>query len=104
MEAMHRILAYRLTTRDRAGRLAQIVCYIAAVGILALGLGKLNAMAPTLSEAELFFGTLLVVVTGLLMICLGTLTRIAAMWTHAHAISLRLEEAEGAPGAAARQA
>ena len=87
MEAMHRVLTYRLTTRDRAGRVGQLACYLAAVVILALGLGKLNALAAGLDEAELFFGILLVFATGLLMICLGTLTRIAAMWTHAHAIS-----------------
>jgi predicted membrane protein len=96
MEAMHRILSYRLTTRDKAGRLAQMACYIAAIATLAMGFYKLNTLAAGLSEAELFFGILLVLALGLLMICLGTLTRIAAMWTHAHAIRLQIEEDEAA--------
>ena len=94
MEAMHRMLTYRLTTRDRAGRMAQMACYFAGVLLLCLGFYKLNTMASALSEIELFYGILLILAVALLMICLGTLTRIAAMWTHAHAIKLQLEEAE----------
>ena len=95
MEQIHRILTYRLTTRDAAGRFGQIACYIAALAILVLGFHKLNALASGLDEAQLFFGVLLVLVTGLLMICLGTLTRVAAMWTHTHAVNVRLEETDG---------
>lgn len=97
MEAMHKILTYRLTTRDRAGRAAQFISYVAAVGLLALGFYKLDRLSNGLSEAELFFGVLLVLATGLLLICLGTLTRIAAMWTHAHAIKLQIEEEDDRP-------
>ena len=74
--------------------LAQMACYIAGVLLLCLGFYKLNTMGSALSEIELFYGILQVLAVALLMICLGTLTRIAAMWTHAHAIKLQLEEAE----------
>jgi len=97
MKAMHKILTYRLTTRDKAGRAAQFISYVAAVGLLVLGFHKLDRLSNGLSEAELFFGVLLVIATGLLMICLGTLTRIAAMWTHAHAIKVQVEEEDEVP-------
>ena len=92
MEAIHRILTYRVSTKDAAGKIGQMACYVAAVVVLALGLRKLNALAADMNEAELFFGILLVLATGLLMVCLGTLTRLAAMWTHA--VSVQVEKSD----------
>ena len=92
MEAIQRILTYRVSTKDAAGKIGQIACYIAAVVVLALGLRKLNALAADMNEAELFFGILLVLATGLLMVCLGTLTRLAAIWTHA--VSVQVEKSD----------
>lgn len=51
--------------------IAQIACYLGGIGILILGFWKLTRMPVT--EAELFFGVLLVLLTAVVMIAIGLL-------------------------------
>jgi uncharacterized membrane protein len=62
----------RLSTDRFDNRLAQIVCYVVAIGILILGILKLCRLG--LDEAHLFFGLLLVLCLSVLCIIAGTIT------------------------------
>ncbi len=60
-------------------KIAQVVSYAVAIGFFVLAVKKLSTLK--LTEAELFFGVLLVLAVFLLTICVGTLVRIQAELT-----------------------
>ena len=76
MNAILGFLNRRLGSDLWAAKVAQVVCYIVAVGVLVLAIFKLGRLP--LTEVELFFGILLILAVFLLMICGGTLVRIEA--------------------------
>ena len=62
MKLLRRILTYPFGTQSSDGGPLPLACYLAGVAILVLGMRKLTTLA--LTEAELFFGILLVLVAG----------------------------------------
>jgi hypothetical protein len=53
-----------------------VLIYLAALVFLVLAMNKLSTL--TLSESESFFGILLVLVVGLLMVAIGMMTQLLA--------------------------
>ena len=74
MNLLHRIFAHRFGSKSSNGGPLPLACYLAGVAILVLGMRKLTTLA--LTEAELFFGILLVLVAGMCMVSIGLLTHL----------------------------
>jgi len=70
------LLSHRITSDAWDGRLGQIVCFTAAVLVLALSLWKLTRLG--LTEAGLFLGLLLSLIVPLLFIIIGLLLPVSA--------------------------
>ncbi len=68
-------LSYKITKDAFDRRLGQVVCFAAAVLVLALSIWKLTHL--DLTEAQLFFGVLLSFVMPLLLIAIGLLLPIS---------------------------
>jgi len=79
MHTLRRFLGWQLTSELSGAKFAQITCYVSAFGIFALMIRKIGRLQ--LTEAELFFGVLQVLVVFMLIICVGTLVRIHAELT-----------------------
>ena len=79
MHTLRRFLGWPIGSDLLAGKLAQFASYVVAVGFLVLAVRKVTALQ--LTEAQLFFGVLLVMAVFLLIICGGTLARIEAELT-----------------------
>lgn len=67
-----RELNRRLTSERFDKGLGRIACYVAAIFVQLLGLNKLVAL--DLTEAQIFFGVLLVGMLSLQLVALGTLS------------------------------
>ena len=78
-----RFFSRKLTSDSFDLRCAQFVFWVAAIGIFALGLSKLPSLQ--LSEAELFFGVLLLVVAAFQFIILSFVLPITAVGKRANA-------------------
>jgi len=74
MSAMKRFLAARITSEAFDSRFGQCACYAAALAVLVLGFRRLGSTADT--PAEAFLGVLLVLTVGLMLVVLGTVTRL----------------------------
>ncbi len=66
-----RVWTRRISRESVDSGIAQFICYLAGIGILVLGFWKLTRMPVT--ETELFFGVLLVLLTAVVMIAIGLL-------------------------------
>ena len=78
-----RFLTRRLTSTDFDVRCAQLAFWVASIGIFAIGVSKLASLQ--LSEAELFFGVLLLVVAAFQFIILSFVLPITALGKRANA-------------------
>jgi hypothetical protein len=76
VHALKKFLGWPIASDVSVGKLGQISAYVVGVGFLVLAIMKLVTLE--LTEAELFFGILLVMTLFLLTICCGTLARIEA--------------------------
>jgi hypothetical protein len=79
MHTLKRFLGKPIASDLFAAKFAQVSAYVVAIGFLVLAIRKLATLP--LTEAELFFGLLLVMTLFLLIICGGTLARIEAELT-----------------------
>ena len=79
MLAIRRLLGLQICCNLFVGKVGQIASYAVGIWFLALSLRKIATLH--LSEAQLFFGVLLVLAVFLLIICGGTLARIEAELT-----------------------
>jgi hypothetical protein len=82
MRILKRFLGWSIGSDLFAGKVAQIAAYVVAVVFLVLAVQKVVTLQ--LTEAQLFFGILLVFAVFLLIICGGTLARIEAELTSRH--------------------
>ena len=80
MNALKLFFSRRLSSDLSAAKIAQVACYIIALGVFVLSVFKLTTLQ--LTETELFFGVLLVLAVFSSMICGGTLIRIEAELTN----------------------
>jgi uncharacterized membrane protein len=69
------ILNRNIVADDTLMRLGQFLCFVAGVFVLSLSLWKLSRL--DLSEAQVFFGVLLSLITPLLLVLMGLLLPIA---------------------------
>lgn len=76
MNTVRRFLGWQICSDLSAGKFGQIASYVVAVGFFVLAVGKISTLQ--LTEAQLFFGVLLVLAVFVLIICGGTLARIEA--------------------------
>ena len=76
MNAITKLLGRPLCSDLLVAKIAQIACYVIAIGIFVLAILKLTTL--TLTEQQLFFGILQVLAVVLMMICAGSLVRIDA--------------------------
>ena len=79
MHTLKRFLGWSIVSDLSAGKFAQVSAYVVAVGFLVLAIRKIATLQ--LTEAELFFGLVLVMTLFVLTICGGTLARIEAELT-----------------------
>ena len=79
MHTLGRFLGWQITSELSGAKFAQIACYVSAVGVCAIAMWKIGTLQ--LTESELFFGVLQVLVVFMLIICVGTLVRIHAELT-----------------------
>ena len=71
MQIVKRLLAFRVSSNRLDGRIGQFTCY--AVGFLIFVFGILKLTRMELTEAQLFFGVLLIVILWPLWVGLGLL-------------------------------
>ena len=71
MKVLIRLLNQQVSCESVDGWVAQIVCYLAGVGVMILGFWKLTRLSVT--EVELFLGALLVLLVAVVMIAIGLL-------------------------------
>jgi hypothetical protein len=82
MHTIRRLLWQPIASDLLAGKLAQILAYVAAIGFFVIALKKIATMQ--LTEEQLFFGVLQVLILFLVIIHGGTLARIEAELTKKH--------------------
>jgi hypothetical protein len=79
VRALKKFLGWPIASDVSVAKFGQISAYVVALGFLVLAIRKFVTLE--LTEAELFFGILLVMTLFLLTICVGTLARIEAELT-----------------------
>ena len=79
MHTLKRILGWSIASELFVGKFSQIASYVVAIVFFVLAVRKIATLQ--LTEAQLFFGVLLVLAVFLLIICGGTLARIEAELT-----------------------
>ena len=79
MQTIRKVLGLHIGSDLLVGQFGQVASYVVAIGFFVLAVRKIATLQ--LTEAQLFFGVLMMLAVFLLIIGLGTLARIEAELT-----------------------
>jgi hypothetical protein len=75
MSVVRKFISSRLVKETLAGTVAQLICYVAAIALLGLGIWLLPGLVET--RTDFVFGILLLTTVSLLLATLGSLSGLA---------------------------